>query len=66
MALFGVSYDAGAAVRAAAHQHPAVKVLDVEGGSWKKLEPEMLRNPSKLAKLHTGIYYNLINLNEGD
>ena len=56
MALFGVSYDAGAAVRAAAHQHPAVKVLNVEGGSLKKLEPEMLRNPSKLAKLHTGIY----------
>ena len=25
MALFGVSYDAGAAVRAAAQQHPAVK-----------------------------------------
>lgn len=26
VALFGVSYDAGAAVRAAAHNHPAVKV----------------------------------------
>ena len=25
VALFGVSYDAGAAVRAAAQQHPAVK-----------------------------------------
>ena len=51
MALFGVSYDAGAAVRAAAHQHPAVKVLDVDDRVMEKLEREILRKPSKLVKI---------------
>ena len=38
VALFGVSYDAGAAVRAAAHNHPAVKVgaseSELKSGRW--------------------------------
>lgn len=38
VALFGVSYDAGAAVRAAAHNHPAVKVgaseSALKSGRW--------------------------------
>ena len=47
VALFGVSYDAGAAVRAAAHNHPAVKALVASflfGDIWRELFPGGIMN----------------------
>ncbi|CAK9067288.1 unnamed protein product [Durusdinium trenchii] len=47
VALFGVSYDAGAAVRAAAHKHPAVKAVVASflfGDIWRELFPGGIMN----------------------